>query len=183
MPSHTHTIKPSPQRTRWFTIIRLALVLLTMSVTAEATPRVGTNVGDIAPDFSITTLDNQTFRLKAWQGKKAVYLIFWATWCPNCKLEIPKLTKLSQSLKDKMHFLAINAGINDSVKKVKRYQQKYPMNYPIAFDQGSPVSKLFKVVGTPTQIIIDINGIIRYRSPDVAEDIQNHLDARFTISR
>ena len=183
MPTHTTYHKPSLQWRNRFTIILLALVLLSMGTALEAAPHVGTQVGDTAPDFSIQTLDKQTFNLKEWREKKAIYLIFWATWCPNCKREIPKLTQLSQSLNDKIHFLAINAGINDSIGKVKRYQKKYPMNYPIAFDEGSKVTKLFKIMGTPTQIIIDINGTIRYRGPDVAEDIKDHLDILLTISR
>lgn len=155
--------------------VLLVLLMVSLSGVAEAGPAVGTNVGDQAPDFSIKTLDEKIVNLKEWRGKKAVYLVFWATWCPNCKREIPKLTKLSHALKDKMAFFAINVGINDSVRKVVRFQKKYPMNYPIAFDDHSKITKQFKVMGTPTQVIVDINGTIRYRDSDVPEDLMDHI--------
>lgn len=176
LPTYRTNFQPFHRYIHRLTALLLALFLVSVSVTAEAAPSVGTNVGDYAPDFSMQTLDKQTFTLKEWRGKQAVYLIFWATWCPNCKREIPKLSKLSQSLKNKVVFLAINAGINDSIRKVQRYQTKYPMAYPIAFDEGSPITKQYNVMGTPTQIIIDINGIIRYRAPDVPEDMMDHVD-------
>ncbi len=62
-----------------------------------------------------------------------------------------------------MEFIGINVGVNDSEEKIRRFAEKYKMNYPIYFDKGSSLTREFKVNGTPTVIIVDKSGIVRYR--------------------
>jgi thiol-disulfide isomerase/thioredoxin len=50
-------------------------------------------VGPIAPPFTVTTLDGRQISLTDYKGN-ALILSFWATWCGNCKLEMPWLTQL-----------------------------------------------------------------------------------------
>src|SRR5881396_58791 len=47
-------------------------------------------VGDSAPDFSITADNGRTITNSNFGGKLLV-LNFWATWCPPCVEEIPSL--------------------------------------------------------------------------------------------
>jgi len=117
---------------------------------------------ELAPNFNISTIDHKPFSLASFQGEKPVYLFFWATWCPICKKEIPRVKALQDELGDKIEILAINIAVNDSVANVKQYQKDHKLNYSLAFDQGSKVSKQYGVIGTPTQVVIDIDGNIRY---------------------
>jgi len=134
-------------------------------------------VGDIAADFSIARMDGSTFKLSDYKGKKAVNLIFWATWCPNCKEEIPALNTLHKTHSDDIEMLAINVTVNDSIKRVHHYQKRHNVSYPLAFDENRQVTKRYSVMGTPTQFIIDINGVIRYRAAETPEDIGEHINA------
>jgi len=136
----------------------------------------GTSVGDVANDFTIKRIDGTEFRLSDYKGKKSVNLVFWATWCSNCKAEIPALKTLTKSHGDDIEMLAINVGVNDSMKRLNRYREKYAIDYPMAFDETSNISRQFGVMGTPTLMIIDINGIIRYRGAEVPDDIADHID-------
>ncbi len=81
-----------------------------------------------------------------------------------------------------MKLLAINTGINDSLEKVTHYQQKYGLSYPLIFDKTSEITQLYDVMGTPTQLIVDINGIVRYLSSRVPENLEQHMDALLTNS-
>src|SRR5258708_40359448 len=49
-------------------------------------------VGDSAPDFSITTNNGRAITAASFGGKLLV-LNFWATWCPPCVEEIPSLNE------------------------------------------------------------------------------------------
>ncbi|MFA7484588.1 MAG: TlpA disulfide reductase family protein, partial [Phycisphaerae bacterium] len=49
--------------------------------------------GKEAPDFALADLNGRQHRLSDYRGKQ-VLLIFWATWCPPCRAEIPDLIKL-----------------------------------------------------------------------------------------
>jgi len=154
----------------------VALVIALFSVGVVANVENSSKVGDNAADFSITRLDGSTFKLSDYRGKKAVKLIFWATWCPNCKAEIPALNALHEKHGNDIELLAINVTVNDSLRRVEHYQKKYNLAYPLAFDEGQNVSRAYNVMGTPTLIIIDINGVIRYRASETPEDIGEHLD-------
>ncbi|WP_281560977.1 TlpA disulfide reductase family protein [Thalassomonas sp. RHCl1] len=137
--------------------------------------------GDTAADFTISEIDGSKFQLSDYKGKQAVYLIFWATWCPNCKREIPKLKEIHASYGGDIKVLAINTSINDSLKKVKHYIEKHALTYPVAYDTERRVTKLYRVMGTPTQLVIDINGVIQYRAVEVPDDLAKHLERLLTV--
>ena len=134
-------------------------------------------LGDKAPNFSAKTLAGQPVSLlHSNMGEKPVLLIFWATWCPNCKREIPDVSDLYKEMGDRLSILAINIGINDTADKAGKYKYKHSMKYPVIFDEGSHITNTYKIIGTPTQIIVGTNGTIRYRgikTPTSAE-IKGH---------
>ena len=45
-------------------------------------------------DFTLKTLNGEEICLKNYRGEKIVHLLFWATWCPHCLMEMPKIKKL-----------------------------------------------------------------------------------------
>jgi len=51
--------------------------------------------GQLAPDFSLASLDGKTVKLSDFRGK-AVLLNFWATWCEPCKIEMPWFVDLQK---------------------------------------------------------------------------------------
>ena len=75
-----------------------------------------------------------------------------------------------------MDFLAIDVGINDSQKKVVRYVKKYGIDYPVAFDSGSKITKLYGVMGTPTIMIVDRSGFVKFKGAAVPDDLGDHFD-------
>ncbi len=134
-------------------------------------------IGEEAPEFTVTTTEGTELRSDDFKGKNPVFLVFWATWCPVCKEEIPKVADIYDTFKPQgLEVLAVNVGINDSVAKVERYIKKYGISYPVTFDQGSQLTKRFEVQGTPTIIIVDKSGVVRYRSAAVPEDLGEHFE-------
>jgi peroxiredoxin len=150
-------------------VCMIALSLLSLNAQAA-------ELGDEAIDFDLKTLSGDDFSLSSYRGKKPVYLIFWATWCPICKAEIPKFKELHAKYGDKIEFLAINVGFEDSLEKAIAYQEQNQLPYNVAFDKNTVITKEYDVIGTPWQVIIDINGTVRYFSNYTPENLGEHID-------
>ena len=152
-------------------LLFLGIIFLPLAVQAV-------QVGEPMPSFTLNTLDGKKIESSDLFGKKPVFFVFWATWCPNCKAEIPYINEMAEEFGPKgMTFLGINVGVNDSEKKVRRYAAKYKIHYPLYFDKGSILTRKFKVSGTPTVIIVDKSGIVRYRDVAPPPDLLMHFDA------
>jgi len=133
-----------------------------------------------ALDFSLKTIEGEVVRLKDYQGKKIVHLTFWATWCPGCLMEIPKLKNLYQAIGDKPYeILAIDVGVSDSLTRVRKIQQRYQVPYKILFDERGEVAASYGVIGIPVHIIIDKEGNIMRRFNQLPESLQEHLKQYF----
>lgn len=171
------TLKIIKQLSRLFIITLVVIALPSKALTQS----VDTNIS--APDFSTVTLSGDTFTLANFRGNKPVYLFFWATWCPICQREIPRLKAFHQEFSEQIEILAINVGINDNINNVEQYQQKYNLPYALAFDDNSRISELFGVFGTPTQVIIDIDGHIRYQGHQFPHGLEKMLATLATAKR
>ena len=123
--------------------------------------------------FKGVDLAGQPFDLQQTIGNKPIMLIFWASWCPTCKTEVPKINQLVAKFRDRgMDFVAVNVGYNDSVERAQAFAQKTGMNYPAFFDGTGVVSEQYQLLGVPTIIIADKHGVIRFRNfsaPDISE--------------
>ncbi len=152
------------------------VLVVFLLVVGSAVPAWSVSVGEPAPDFTLATLEDKAIGLADFKGKKPLMLVFWATWCPICKEEVPEVNKIAEEFGPKgLSVIGINVGINDSPRRAERYRDKYKVNFPLAFDHESMVSRSFGVAGTPTILILDKQGIVRYRDAAVPEDLKDHF--------
>lgn len=117
--------------------------------------------GKTAPDFALKDLAGREHKLSDYRGKK-VMLVFWATWCPPCKMEIPDLVKLRNDLaEDKLTMLAISAEKADLLTRF--VEQK--INYTVLVDTGNMPApfgfmRIYETSGVPCSFFIDSEGNI-----------------------
>jgi peroxiredoxin len=147
----------------------IGLVFLLIGLSAAAA-----NIGDLAPDFRVTTQDGSDFRLSDFRGRKPVYVVFWNSWCSYCIKKTPRYQKLQEQFGDKIEIIAINTTWSDSPEEMRSFEERYQIKYSTAFDTGELVTDRFEVLKVPTEFIIDINGVIRYRD-SVPEYVAAHL--------
>jgi len=157
----------------------LVIIILIFGFTLFA--KNGGRVGDTAPEFTLGSLEGKEYRLSDYKGKKALLIVFFATWCPSCRAEIPKLIKIKEEFAGRgLELISINPDINDSEKRSKKYGKKFNVTYPILYDKGQKVSKKYGVMGVPTAIIVDINGVVQYHSAVAPENIGDHITRLLT---
>lgn len=120
-------------------------------------------VGEQAPRFSATTLDERAVSLDHYLQQGAVYLVFWATWCPNCEREIPHLKAIQSAFSGRLAVVGVNIGVSDTLQAAKGYQREHAIGYDLLFDKDQAITKAYRVRVTPTQLMISQQGEILFR--------------------
>jgi len=124
--------------------------------------------------FSGKDLTGNTIDLSQLIGKKPVMVAFWASWCPTCREEAPKINRLYEKYhKQGMEFIGINVGYNDSVTKAKAFVKQTGVTFPVIFDKRGKISRMFAVQGVPTVFVADRNGVVRFKNyglPTMSDD-------------
>ncbi len=136
----------------------------------------GIDVGQKAPAFELLTIEDKKLDLESFRKDKVVLMVFSATWCPACRHEIPLLKEYYTEFKDDgLEILSID--IQESKKKVASFIKKNEINYPVVLDSIAKVAVLYKVRGIPLNIILDKNGVIKYREnmPPSKDDLKRLL--------
>jgi peroxiredoxin len=109
--------------------------------------------------FSGPVLSGGTVDLGEVIGKKPVLLVFWASWCPSCKKEVPKINALYREFGPQgMAFIGINVGVNDSESRARKFAEQTEMEYPVYMDREGKLTRQYMVQGVPTLLIGDRHG-------------------------
>ena len=124
-------------------------------------PELSSQYGKEAPDFALKDLLGKQHRLSDYKGKN-VMVVFWATWCPPCKQEIPHLMLLQNRMPaDKLKILAIT---DEDPKLVSKFVTDNNINYTVLLaDRKLP--DFFMAVpsrGIPSTAFIDPQGKIKF---------------------
>lgn len=131
-------------------------------------------VGNLAPDFQLARMDGSTVKFDDLRGQPSV-IVFWTAWCPVCKEEAPHINELAARYEPKgVRVLGIN--IRDSPARAEGGIKDFGIRYQVARDADASVAKRYSVVGTPTIIFLDRNGIVRYTGNELPQDYPVRLD-------
>ena len=129
---------------------------------------------DRPADFTLPDLDGQPVALSRFLGETPVLLVFWATWCPECKAAIPEINTLATGpLAGKLQVLGID--FRESREKVANAVKARGIRYPVLLDGKGQVARAYGVVGIPTYVLIGRDGKIVYREHVLPSDISRHL--------
>lgn len=107
-------------------------------------------------DFSLMDINGQRVTLSDFKGK-IVFLNFWTTWCPECRIEMPSLEKLHRKLNGK-DFAMIAVNLQEPLIRVKDFLKKYPLTFTILLDKNGKIGRQFGIRAIPATYILDKNG-------------------------
>jgi thiol-disulfide isomerase/thioredoxin len=137
---------------------------------------VGIAVGELAPDFTGTTVDGQTITLSELKGKQVLVNVF-ASWCGPCRVETPHLVEVYNDLdRDKFEFIGLN--LQETPEAVEIFKEEFFINYPLVLNVGGDLTDIYRPIGLPTTWFIDRDGVIRFSfsGPMTKEALQVILD-------
>src|SRR5699024_786417 len=137
----------------------------------------GIELGNIAPDFELETLEGEKVKLSDYRGEKVI-VNFWATWCPPCRDEIPDFKELYE--KEDVEILALNMGeTKDKLDVVEEFvYDEYEMEFPVLKEESGDLMDEYNVFAFPTSYMIDPDGHIQYVRPGAMEydEMKEQLD-------
>lgn len=112
-----------------------------------------------APDFNLKDLYGNNVRLSDYKGRNPVLLVFSTTWCPHCRSQVPLINDIYSKYKSK-GLVVFHVDIEEPADRIISFVKKYEVTYPVILDTDAKVSKLYRVVGVPTNILIAKDGSI-----------------------
>ena len=116
--------------------------------------------GTAAPDFTLTDINGHSVSLRDFQGRKVV-LVFWASWCPDCRAEVPALKELqAKSDPRKVAFVAVSFDRTKDAweKYVKENEMTGVQLFENAPRKESFVNDAYHVKWIPSLYLIDEKG-------------------------
>jgi peroxiredoxin len=131
-------------------------------------PIPGLGIGDLAPEFEgdgpkgrvqLTDLDGTPVRLADLRGK-AVWVNFWASWCPPCQFETPTIRAMDERYRDR-GLVIVAVQVQQTVQAGRDYAARYGLRYRIGADVTGAIFHTYHVFALPTQFFIDPNGVLR----------------------
>ena len=137
-----------------------------------------TTPGELASTCLSTHFNNsQALDISNYKGK-VIYIDFWASWCPPCKLSFPSLNKLHNELKQQ-GFEVVAVNLDEEKNDAEAFLKHNPVNFTIAYDSEGKCPSAYNVMAMPSSYIIDKQGIIREVHLGFDED--NMINIRTSI--
>jgi len=108
--------------------------------------------------INLKDINGKNISLSDFKGK-IVFLNFWTTWCPTCRIEMPSMEKLHQKLKNK-DFTMVTINLQESASQVKAFFKEFKLTFTALLDPTGEVGASFGIRAIPTTYILDKTGRI-----------------------
>ncbi|MEB2285311.1 MAG: hypothetical protein B6D46_12810 [Polyangiaceae bacterium UTPRO1] len=126
-------------------------------------------VGSLAP-----TMDLDVIRGAGRLGKeRADLLYFWATWCVICKHALPEV--MAFAVQRGVDLIAVT---DEDPELVQRFlaDQKEPFPEIVAIDRHRATFQSYGVSGTPSFVLVDPDGVVRFYQTGYTVESGLHVD-------
>ena len=127
-----------------------------------------------APDFNFTTLEKENISNGTLRGK-VILLDFWGTWCPPCRESVPILRNLNKKYSGKP-FQLVGVSSDEDEDVWRTYIEAQHMNWSEYIDLSGDVQLAFKIESFPTYIVLDKDGVVRYRQSGLGDSTQGDIE-------
>jgi peroxiredoxin len=116
-----------------------------------------------APEVKFNAISGESFSTSELRGK-VVLVNFWATYCPDCLKEMPKLVDAHRKFAPRGYETIAVAVWRDDPARVAQYSAQNALPFKVAVDTSGEIGREFgKVRLTPMSFLIDKNGRVLRR--------------------
>lgn len=144
-----------------------------VAIGAQQKPADGpsTAVGAKVTPVNMTDVTGKTWTLAELQAgvpggkKRAVVLMFWCSTCHSCRSEEANFDTFAKAYKDKAVIAALSVNRGETAQSGTAFVQKKGMSFPVVYDASGKATGTFGAKSTTLVVLIDADGVLRYRGP------------------
>ena len=141
-----------------------------------------TEVGQPYINFSLNNTEDKSITLSSLiNNNKLVMVDFWASWCPDCRVENPNIVKIYNDFKDKgLEIISVSLDTNkDSwIKGIKDDNLYWENHVSDLKGWNCPISNAYSVAFIPQNFLIDTDGVIVAKNLD-GEALRSFINEYF----
>ena len=140
------------------------LILDTPPAQGRGELQVGTQKGQLAPNFEISDFDGNRHKLSDFRGQ-VVYVNFWASWCLPCQIELPEMAALQEEFPD---LVIISVNRRESLDRAETYLRGIPLldggkgvEFTVnGMDPDDTLFDLYRGIAMPSSFFVDPDGVV-----------------------
>ena len=148
--------------------VLLALVLAAAPLAAQD---IGLPLGTTPPAAQVQDTAGNAVDLSRFVGTKPVLVEFWATWCPLCAALLPKMEAARRAYGDRVEFVIVGVGVNQSLASIRRHLARHPMPGEVFFDATGAAVRAYAAPSTSYVVVLDAQGRVAYTGSGEDQDI------------
>lgn len=124
----------------------------------------GLTTGSVPPNFEwVDAGTGQKASLASLKGK-VVWINFWGTWCPPCRLEMPAMQNVYSKHKDDLYILGVSMAPRDSPGLVSEFLGQTKYSWTFIHDDDQALAMRYQAGSIPMSYFIGADGTVKARS-------------------
>lgn len=158
-----------------------AALLLVSTATGSGSEDFLLKIGDPAPPFSMRDLNGKPFSLANHVGpnpsdpRKAVFVVFFATWCEPCKKEVPIIKRIHKRWKDK-GVQIVYIGLAQGPKDLGPFAKAQKLPWPVVPDTFGLLARRYGASQLPHALLVNHKAEIAFQHRGIAPDLQQTIE-------
>lgn len=128
------------------------------------------------PDFKLTSPDGRELSISSFSDKPLL-IVEWASWCPECRNQLPAIQKMYEKYGEQVHFVLINLIEPDkeTTETAYRYITQGEYTFPYYYDMDQSAADALQVQTIPSMFFVDKQGqikkvLVNHTSEDALEN-------------
>lgn len=118
-------------------------------------------VGARAPDFRVVDLGtNDTVSLRQRYKGRVTLVNIWATWCVPCRVEMPSMQTLYDSLSPRGFKIAAVSIDEGDPTDVRNFAAGLHLTFDVLQDRSTAIQQAYQTTGVPESFLLDREGTI-----------------------
>lgn len=119
---------------------------------------------DVAKDLKPTEKEEAALvALSQFKDKKSVVLFFMSEKCGTTWRYEKRVGELMKQYGKDVAFLGVRCSANDTAESIRKFAEAKNFDMPVLNDENGEMTKFFKVRNTPTFVLVDKKGVMRYK--------------------